>query len=203
MRLAVRSLRHAAHLLVGIQWAAVVTALEFGNIPGKVLDAHVVVDAYISPLEHSPMGLYAVGVRHALDVLFGRMLDGLVRAIQSVIGRRLVGVDLGRGFRLGLHETLKRGRIGGLHGGRGYLARLPVLDADNRRLADCPAPRSELLTGVLVLFLAPRCRSRPLQPGQRTCPPLRPTFPVSDAPCTTRSFGLYPGRGGASCLIRP
>ena len=49
------------------------TARKFGNVPGQVLDAHLVVDTYISPLEHSPMGLHAVGVRHAVDVLFGRI----------------------------------------------------------------------------------------------------------------------------------
>ena len=118
----------------GIHWAAIMTPLKFGNISGKMLNAHLVIDTHISPLQHSPMGLHAVGVCHAVDVLFGRMLDGLVWTIQSVIGPSLVGVDLRRSFRFRLHETLKRGRIGGLHGGRGNLARLPVLDTNNSRL---------------------------------------------------------------------
>ena len=104
------------------------------------------------------MTLYAVRVGHAVDVLPGRVLDSLVWAVQPMIGRRLVGVDLGRCFRPGLHETLKRVRIGGLHSGSGNLARLAVLHAYHRSLANRPTPGPELLGVVLVPFLAANVR---------------------------------------------
>ena len=152
-------------------------ALEFGNVPGQVLDAHLVIDTYISPLEHSPMGLHTVGVRHAVDVLFGRMLDGLVWAIQSIVGPSFVGVDLSRGFRPGLHlkrlvgldlvgllnrfltdgQRLQTGDVGGGLVGRGVAPEDgPVNLGRSRPFTFREGSGVPAATLVSIIFLTPR-----------------------------------------------
>ena len=144
--------RYLRHLRLGVQWAGVVTAREFGDVAVQVLLAHVVVHPVIAPLQGRPERLHPVRVRLPPDVLAHAVPDGLMRPGHPDIGQGLVGVD-GCGL-VGVleDEALERWRIGLLHHLGRDLAGLPVLHPHDRRFAHWPASGVEFLASVLVLL---------------------------------------------------
>ena len=71
---------HGPHLLDGVGVAVVVAPGELGDIARQVLQGHAVVDAMVSPLQHGPEALQAVGVGHAVHPVAHGVLAGLVVA---------------------------------------------------------------------------------------------------------------------------
>lgn len=81
-------------LLQRIHCANVVRARRLVHVALKVLLAQAVVRTMIRPLEHAPECFQPVRVRHAIDPLADRVLDGFVlHPNHAFVGVRLIGVD--------------------------------------------------------------------------------------------------------------
>ena len=85
------------HLVDGIQGSDVVPTGELIDIPLQVLLAHAVIGAVVTPLEHGPEGLNAVGVGRAFDVLPDTMTNGSMLEIHPdpIVAAMVVCVDGG------------------------------------------------------------------------------------------------------------
>ena len=140
------------HLIVGIEGAVIVPALELPEVAGQVLMAHVVIDAVVSPLEERPMGLDAVGVDISPDIFVGMVADRKMGAVNADVSRSFIGIYDGRCEGSGCHERMEGGPVGGHNDRGGDLVGLAVLDAGDDALADATSAFSELLVEMLVWF---------------------------------------------------
>ena len=163
------------HLVEGVERAIVVASGEFVDVAIQVLDAHLVVRAGVTPLQHRPEALDAVGVCLAPNVLANAVSNRLV-LLQAVVDGILVGVHHRVHGYLLLQESPERGPLGVHDDGRAHAIRGAILDADHCRLADWPTALAEPLVGVLVLLQAAHVRlidfDWPLEEPRR----IRPRF---------------------------
>ncbi len=109
---------------------------ELADVAPQVLLAHLMVGAVIAPFQHRPEALNSIRVRHSVDILRDGMLHRLVRVGNAIVALVLVGVHGRLRIDVLLDEGMQRPRVGAADHFRGDFVRLPVLDADNRCLAD-------------------------------------------------------------------
>ena len=62
-----------------------------------MLHGHVMIGPHVPTFESGPKALDPVRVGHALNVLLGRVIDGLMVIRDSVVAAVVVGVDRGPG----------------------------------------------------------------------------------------------------------
>ena len=121
-----------------------------------MLGAHLVVGAVVSPLEHGPERLDAVGVGLAFDVLADAVTDSGVIEVQTdpVVSAVVVRVDGGPRLDPLLDEALQAILVRVLDDLSLDLVGGAVLGPDDRRFPNPSTPNVELLIGVLVLLFA-------------------------------------------------
>jgi len=129
---------------------------EFGHVAIHVLHTDLVEPAHVSPLEHRPERLDALGASVASDILAIRVVDALMlEEGQVAIGRRVIGVEPGNAHHAVLDEGLKRQERGVVDHARAHLVGPPILHAGDDALAIVVAiPRGLALLRVHVLELA-------------------------------------------------
>ena len=144
---------HGGHLVLRVRGAGVVPARTLGDVSLEVLRAHAVIRAVVAALEHGPMALDALCVRHAVHVLAHGVIDGLMVG-EPLVAAVLVRVNLGSRLHLVKHELLEGQSVGALHHLGAHVVGVAVLHAHDGGLAHGSTACAKLLVAVLVLLLA-------------------------------------------------
>ena len=113
--------------------------------------------AVVPALQQRPERLHPVRMRHVIDVLAHRMIDALVFVavvFNRLVRFRLVGVERRAPFNRVHDETVQGVAVHVRHHLRGDLTGLPILRADDVRLARRTSAKPLLVPVVPVPLLA-------------------------------------------------
>lgn len=145
------------HLVDGVEAPHVVASGKLVDIAMQVLGAHLVIDALMRPLEHSPEGLNALRMHGTVDVFSGAMLDDGV-IVEALIAGVLIRVN--HGVRGGVIQDkfLEHGLRGRVNHSGLDLVLAAALNADNRRFAHRASGPRNFLAAVLVALFAAHVR---------------------------------------------
>ncbi len=109
-----------------------------------MLRAHFVVRPNIAPFEQRPKALNAVCVGLVSHVLLDAVADNLM-VFNPVIAAVFIAVDLGSGGSAVGYKAAEGRAVGAINDGRLNRVGFPILHANHRRLAECPASALDLL----------------------------------------------------------
>jgi hypothetical protein len=131
---------------------------EFIDIALHVLDGEVVINAVVTTLQDCPDAFDAVGVRHAVNVLLGAVVDrAVIVAIDARVGRMRVGAEHRIIFYIRDYGVLNRAGLG-IREDNGLYVATTFAHAKHSGLPSAASASMEFLALVLVLFLAAKIR---------------------------------------------
>ena len=129
---------------------------ELVNVPIQMLRAYLMINAVDSALHDCPHGFDAVGAHLAAHVFASAVIHGIVfetGRIHVFVSAVVVGIQRRSGRDVVVYLLLQAGGIGSRNG-IGDRAAIAFTHSNDSGLTDGAATSIQLLTGVLVLFLA-------------------------------------------------